>query len=69
MSKLFAKYSELKKQNPNFVYLFKVGIFYLALDEDAHTLSKNLKLNFLKVLFFSNFCINFIFLETITLAK
>ena len=35
MSKLLAKYIELKKKNPDFVYLFKVGIFYIALDEDA----------------------------------
>lgn len=45
MSKLYAKYTELKKKNPNLVYLFKVGIFYLALEEDALRLSEPLKLN------------------------
>ena len=45
MSKLFAKYSELKKKDPNFIYLFKSGIFYIALDEDAIKLSESLKLN------------------------
>ena len=45
MSKLYSKYSELKKTNPQFVYLFKVGIFFLALDKDAIRLSESLKLN------------------------
>ena len=45
MSKLYSKYIQLKKQNPNIVYLFKSGIFYLALDEDATKLSESLKLS------------------------
>lgn len=45
MSKLYLKYMELKKANPTPVYLFKVGIFYIALAEDATKLSENLKLN------------------------
>jgi len=45
MSKLYLKYMELKKANPEPVYLFKVGIFYIALAEDATKLSENLKLN------------------------
>lgn len=45
MSKLYSKYIELKRNNPNQIYLFKVGIFYLALDEDAVKLSESLKLN------------------------
>lgn len=44
MSKLYTKYLECKKKNSNFVYLFKVGIFYLALEEDAKKLSEALKL-------------------------
>ena len=44
MSKLYSKYSELKKKNSNTVYLFKSGIFYLALEEDATVLSSNLNL-------------------------
>ena len=49
MSKLLLKYMELKKENSNVVYLFKAGIFYIALDEDAIKLSKNLKLNLAKL--------------------
>ncbi len=39
MSKLFVEYIKLKKQNAEKLYLFKSGIFYIALDEDAVTLS------------------------------
>lgn len=39
MSKLYNTYIELKKQNSNFIYLFKNGIFFIALDEDAKALS------------------------------
>lgn len=45
MSKLYTQYIKLKEKNPNTVYLFKAGIFYLALDEDAIRLSNSLKLN------------------------
>ena len=45
MSKLYTKYTKLKEQSPDTVYLFKSGIFYLALDEDAVRLSVSLKLN------------------------
>lgn len=44
MSKLYDKYTKLKENNSNLVYLFKSGIFYIALDEDAIKLSKDLKL-------------------------
>ncbi len=46
MSKLFLMYDYLKKQNPNTIFLFKSGIFYLAIDQDAMYLSEllNLKL-------------------------
>ena len=39
MSKLYNTYLELKKQNSQTIYLFKSGIFFLALDKDAHILS------------------------------
>lgn len=39
MSKLYNTYVELKKQNPKTIYLFKSGIFFIALDEDARALS------------------------------
>ena len=39
MSKLYNTYLELKKQDSNFIYLFKSGIFFIALDEDAKNLS------------------------------
>lgn len=45
MSKLYSKYTQLKSQNPNTIYLFKSGIFYIALDKDAIRLSEELKLN------------------------
>jgi len=35
MSKLYKKYRQLKKENEELVYLFKVGNFYLLLDDDA----------------------------------
>ena len=39
MSKLYDTYERLKKENPNLIYLFKSGIFFIALDKDAYTLS------------------------------
>ena len=44
MSKVYSKYLELKKNNPNKIYLFKSGIFFLAIDEDATKLSDELNL-------------------------
>lgn len=39
MSKLYVEYSKLKKVDNNKIYLFKSGIFYIALDEDAKKLA------------------------------
>ena len=39
MSKLYNTYRVLKKQDSQTIYLFKSGIFFLALDKDAYTLS------------------------------
>lgn len=44
MSKLYKKYLELKNSYPTTIFLFKSGIFYLALDKDAELLAE--KLNF-----------------------
>ncbi len=46
MSKLFLLYGNLKKEEPNTLFLFKSGIFFIAIDKDAISLSKllNLKL-------------------------
>lgn len=46
MSKLYQKYVSLKIQNSNKLYLFKSGIFYIFIDEDAKLMSSilNLKL-------------------------
>lgn len=44
MSKLLKKYDELKKQNSKIMYLFKNGIFYNFLNEDARKASKELNL-------------------------
>jgi len=40
MSKLFQKFEELKKNNPEKLYLLKSGIFYIGLNEDAKKLSQ-----------------------------
>ena len=42
MSKLYSKYLELKKDDSKTVYLFKSGIFFIALQEDATLLSEEL---------------------------
>ena len=39
MSKLYDTYLALKKQDSETIYLFKSGIFFLAIDKDAYTLS------------------------------
>ena len=46
MSKLYKMYLKLKIENSEIIYLFKSGIFYIALDNDALILSEkyNLKL-------------------------
>lgn len=44
MSKLYNKYIELKKHDKNYIYLFKNGIFFVALDEDATILSNSIGL-------------------------
>ena len=40
MSKLYEKFLELKNCNKDKIYLFKSGIFYIALDTDAENLSQ-----------------------------
>lgn len=44
MSKLYEKYQMLKSKNPSCLYLFKSGIFYIFLDEDAKLMSNVLGL-------------------------
>ncbi len=46
MSKLYKTYLILKNQDKNTLYLFKSGIFYIFLDENAKIISNilNLKL-------------------------
>lgn len=44
MSKLLNTYNNLKKQNSKIIYLFKSGLFYIALEDDARLLSKELNL-------------------------
>ncbi len=39
MSKLFKEYEKLKQKNPETLYLFKSGIFYIGLNEDADKLA------------------------------
>lgn len=44
MSKMLNKYLKLKNNNNDIVYLFKSGIFFIALQEDAKLLSEKLNL-------------------------
>ena len=40
MSKMYQRYLELKKINPNQIYLFKSGIFYLFLEREDREAKK-----------------------------
>ena len=44
MSKLLKQYEELKKQDASCIYLFRVGIFYNILNEDAKIINEKLGL-------------------------
>lgn len=44
MSKLLNNYNELKKKDASIIYLFRVGIFYNILNEDAKLLNRELGL-------------------------
>lgn len=44
MSKLLKKYNELKLKDKSKVYLFKIGIFYNILNEDAKIVSNEIGL-------------------------
>lgn len=44
MSKLYKKYSKLKIKDDTALYLFKTGIFYIFIDEDAKLVSSRLNL-------------------------
>ena len=44
MSKLQKQYEALKKNDPEKIYLFKVGIFYNILNEDARIVSNEIGL-------------------------
>lgn len=44
MSKLLNKYNELKKQDASCIYLFRIGIFYNILNEDAKLINEKLGL-------------------------
>lgn len=49
MSKLYNKYLELKKSNNNKYYLFKSGIFFIFVAEDACAMSEELNLKITKL--------------------
>lgn len=44
MSKLQKQYEELKKKNSEKIYIFKVGIFYNILNDDARVVSNSIGL-------------------------
>lgn len=43
MSKLYSIYKKLKESHKDTVYLFKSGIFYIAISDDANLLSSKFK--------------------------
>lgn len=47
MSKLLKQYEELKKKDSEMIYIFKVGIFYNILNEDARIVSNAIGLKLL----------------------
>lgn len=49
MSRLYKRYNELKSTNANQLYLFKSGIFFIFLDNDAKLISKELNLKLTKL--------------------
>jgi len=44
MSKLIKKLNELKKQDASYIYVFRTGIFYNILNEDAKLLNEKIGL-------------------------
>ena len=44
MSKLFTMYQNLKSENSSDLYLFKSGMFYIFLDDDARKINELLGL-------------------------
>lgn len=44
MSKLLNQYNELKKEDASSIYLFRIGIFYNILNEDAKLINEKLGL-------------------------
>lgn len=44
MGKLYTKYKSLKEKDSSMLYLFRSGIFYIGLDEDAKKLNETLGL-------------------------
>lgn len=40
MSKLYKSYINLKEQDSNYIYIFKSGMFYIFIDEDATKISE-----------------------------
>ena len=45
MSKLYLEYLKRKKENNDKYYLFKSGLFYIFIDEDAKNINKITPLN------------------------
>lgn len=49
MSKLYTEYLKRKKENKHKYYLFKSGLFYIFIDEDAKKINKITPLNITKL--------------------
>ena len=40
MSKLYKSYEKLKEKDPEKIYIFKSGMFYICLEEEANKISE-----------------------------
>lgn len=49
MSKLYKRYNELKENDNNKLYLFKTGMFFIFLHDDARLMSRELELKLTKL--------------------
>ena len=49
MGKLYTKYIQLKKENSDVLYVFKSGVFFLFIDEDAQKINQALNLKLTKL--------------------
>lgn len=56
MSKLYKEYLKKKEKDPNKLYLFKSGVFYIFLGDDAKEMSEKLNISLTKFSKLSDKC-------------